>query len=131
MQLLIDEHIRIDGVAVRTHLGFADGRITVTSDDGIHGALSTAAIAKVMERYGRPLDVQVAPLPDAAESPRLPLGEHGALLMLRFKARVDADFRDYLVWERDRHEPLAALSNGVAAALRYLCLQLAEQRGAP
>ena len=129
MQLLIDEHIRIDGVVVRTHLGYEGGRITVTSDDGIHGALSTAAIAKVMERYGRPLDLTVAPLPEPAAAPRLPLGDEGSLLMLRFKARVDADSRDYLVWERGRDEPLAALSNGVAAALRYLCLQLAEQRG--
>ena len=128
MQLLIDEHIRIDGVVVRTHLGFDSGRITVTSDDGIRGALSTAAIAKVMERYGRPLDLAVAPLPSPAEAPRLPLGDVGSLLMLRFKARVDADSRDYLVWEREPGEPLAALSNGVAAALRYLCLQLAEQR---
>lgn len=118
MQLLIDEHIRIDGVVVRTHLGFDHGRITVTSDDGIRGALSTAAITKVMERYGRPLDLVVAPLPPAVEAPRLPLGDVGSLLMLRFKARVDADSRDYLVWERDRAEPLAALSNGVAAALR-------------
>lgn len=129
MQLLIDEHIRIDGVAVRTYLGFEDRRLTITSDDGIHGALSTAAIAKVMERYGRPLDLAVAPLPGPSEAPRLPLGDVGSLLMLRFKARVDADSRDYLVWERDRAEPLAALSNGVAAALRYLCLQLADQRG--
>jgi hypothetical protein len=128
VQLLIDEHIRIDGVVVRTHLGIDGGRITVTSDDGIHGALSVAAITKVMERYGRALDLAVAPLPPPAQAPRLPLGDAGALLMLRFKARVDADSRDYLVWER-AGEPLAALSNGVAAALRYLCLQLAEQRG--
>jgi hypothetical protein len=128
-QLLIDEHIRIDGAVVRTHLGYEGGRITVTSDDGIRGALSAGAIAKVMERYGRPLDLAVAPLPPEAEAPRLALGATGALLMLRFKARVDADVRDYLVWERDGAEPLAALSNGVAAALRYLCLQLAEQRG--
>jgi len=129
VQLLIDEHIRIDGVTVRTYLGYEGARITVTSDDGIQGALSTAAIAKVMERYGRPLDLAVAPLPSPDAAPRLSLGADGALLMLRFKARVDADARDYLVWERAPAEPLAALSNGVAAALRYLCLQLAEQRG--
>ena len=124
--MLIDEHIRLDGTTVQTHLGFGDGRVTVTCDDGIHGALSIAAIGKVMERYGRPLDVQVAPMPSPRESPRLSLGDGGALCMLRFRARVDAEPRDYLVWERDGAEPLAALSTGVAAALRYLCLQLAE-----
>lgn len=123
--LQIDEHLRLDGTTVRTHLGFDGERVTVTSDDGVRGALSVGAIAKVMERYGRPLDVTVAPLGDA---PRLAIGGGGALRMLRFRAKVDADPRDWLVWERDDGEPLAALSNGVAAALRYLCLQLAESR---
>ena len=126
--LQIDEHIRIDGTVVKTHLGFEGGRVTVVSDDGIHGALSVAAIGKVMERYGKPLDTSVAPMPDEGDAPRLPLGDAGTLCMLRFRARVDVEPRDYLVWERDGDEPLAALSNGVAAALRYLCLQLAEPR---
>jgi hypothetical protein len=126
--LLIDEHIRLDGTTVHTHLGFADGRVSVTCDDGIHGVLSPGAITKVMERYGKPLDLSIAPLPTEAESPRLAIGDAGALCMLRFHARVDAEARDYLVWERPGHEPLAALSNGVAAALRYLCLQLAEKK---
>jgi hypothetical protein len=97
----------------------------ITSDDGIHGALSIAAIGKVIERYGRALDLALAPLEG---TPRLALDGAGSLRMLRFRARVDVEARDYLVWERDGAEPLAALSNGVAAALRYLCLQLAEQR---
>jgi hypothetical protein len=125
--LLIDEHIRLDGTTVHTHLGFQDGRVTVTCDDGIHGALSPGAITKVMERYGRALDLSIAPLPSEEASPRLSIGAAGQLCMLRFHARVDAEARDYLVWERDGGEPLAALSNGVAAALRYLCLQLAEK----
>ena len=124
MRLLIDEHLRLDGTTVQTHLGFEDGRVTIVCDDGIHGALSVAAIAKVLERYGRPLDLAIAPLEG---TPRLELGSAGRLRMLRFRARVDADTRDYLVWERPDEEPLAALSNGVAAALRYLCLQLAEK----
>lgn len=123
--LLIDEHLRLDGTTVRTHLDFDGSRVTVTSDDGIHGALSPAAIAKVIERYGRPLDLTVAPI---EEAPHLAIGAM-RLRMLRFRARVDVEARDYIVLERDDDDPIAALSNGVAAALRYLCLQLAEQRG--
>jgi hypothetical protein len=123
--LLIDEHLRLDGTTVRTHLGYQDGRVTITSDDGVRGALSDAAIVKVMERYGRPLDLAIAPLADA---PRLGIGAGASLRMLRFRARVDAEARDWLVLDRPGDEPLAALSNGVAAALRYLCLQLAEPR---
>ncbi len=121
--LLIDEHLRMDGTAVKTHLAWQDGRVTVISDDGIHGALSVAAIGRVMERYGKPLDAAIS-----LEGPRLPLGDGAALRMLRFRAQVDVIARDYLVWEQDGAEPLAALSNGVASALRYLCLQLAEAR---
>jgi hypothetical protein len=124
--LQIDEHLRLDGMTVKTHLGFDDGRVTIVSDDGIHGQLSVHAIGKVMERYGRPLDLAIAPLEG---TPRLELGDFGALRMLRFRARVDVEARDYLVWDRAEGEPLAALSNGVAAALRYLCLQLAERKG--
>ena len=121
--LLIDEHLLIDGTPVRTHLGFDGDRVTITCDDGISGALSTGAIGKVMERYGRPLESSVA-----LEGPRLELGAGAALRMLRYRAQVDAIARDYLVWERDGGEPLAALSDGVASALRYLCLQMAERR---
>jgi hypothetical protein len=128
VHVLIDEHIRMDGTIVRTSLGFDAGRVTVTCDDGIHGALSPSAIGKVMERYGKPLDTDVAPMPSHDVSPRLSLGDAGALCMLRFRARVDAEPRDYLVWERPGREPLAALSNGVAAALRYVCMQLSEQK---
>lgn len=120
--LLIDEHLRPDGVAVRTRLGFDGRRVTLAADDGVAGALSVAAVERVMARYGRPLDLEAASLDGA---PRLALGEGRALAMLRFRARVDADGRDYLVWEAPGREPLAALSNGVAAALRYLCLHLA------
>lgn len=124
--LLIDEHLRLDGTTVKTHLGWDGTRVTVTSDDGIRGSLSPAAIEKVIERYGRPLDLTVAPI---EEAPRLTVGEM-TLRMLRFRARVDVEARDYIVLERDGEDPIAALSNGVAAALRYLCLQLAErQRG--
>ena len=127
--LLIDEHIRLDGTTVVTRLGFEDGRLTVESDDGIRGVLSVHAIGKVMERYGRPLDTTVAPLPGESDAPRLALGGAGRLCMLRFRARVDVEPRDYLVWEREGDEPLAALSNGVAAALRYLCLGLTPSAG--
>jgi hypothetical protein len=126
LQLLIDEHLRLDGTSVRTHLGIDGGRVAITCDDGIHGALSVAAIERVIERYGRPLDLAIAPLDG---TPRLELGDGSSLRMLRFRARVDVEARDYLILERTGAEPVAALSNGVAAALRYLCLQLAEQRG--
>jgi hypothetical protein len=121
--VLIDEHIRPDGELVRTHLELVGAdRVRLVADDGVHGELSAAAVEKVMTRYGRPLDPDLTPSGDAIEL------AGGRLSALRFKAVVDADVRDYLVWHASPGEPIAALANGVAAALRYLVLRLAEER---
>jgi len=121
--VLIDEHIRPDGSMVRTLLErIGPDRVRLVADDGVHGELSAAAIEKVMKRYGRPLDPEVPVTGEAIE-----LGD-ARLSSLRFKAVVDADLRDYLVWQAPGEEPLASLSTGVAAALRYLVLRIAEER---
>jgi len=120
--VVIDEHIRPDGELVRTHLEVADGgKVRVVADD-VRGELSVAAVEKVMSRYGRPLDPEI---PVTGES--IELGA-ARLVRLRYKAVVDADTRDWLVWVAPGAEPLAALSTGVAAALRYLVFRIAEER---
>ena len=118
--ILIDEHIRADGVLVRTHLD-RDGDHVVVIGDDCRGRLSIGALDKVMRRYGRPLEDGVT-----ADGKVLDLGGGRALTAFRFKAVVDADARDYLAWSTPGEETVAALSNGVAAALRYLVLRLAE-----
>jgi hypothetical protein len=123
--VLIDEHIRPDGGLVRTHLeGLGADRVRLVGDDGVHGELSLAAVEKVMTRYGRALDPSVV-LTSDADAIDLATGR---LSMLRWRAAVDAEPRDYLVWHAANSEPIAALSNGVAAALRYLVLRIAEER---
>jgi hypothetical protein len=121
--MLIDEHIRPDGGLIRTHLHAAGAdRVRIVADDGTHGELSVGAIDKVMRRYGRPLEAGLS-----ADGESVALGDH-RLARLRFKAVVDADARDYLVWHPPGDEPLAALATTIAAALRYLVLRLAEER---
>jgi hypothetical protein len=120
--VVIDEHIRADGELVRTHLEVADGgKVRIVADD-VRGELSVAAVEKVMSRYGRPLDPDIPVTGDAID-----LGA-ARLVRLRFKAAVDADARDWLVWAAPGAEPLAALATGVAAALRYLVMRLTEER---
>lgn len=121
--ILIDEHIRGDGTVVQTHLE-RDGDHVVVSALDVRGRLSIGALDKVMRRYGRPLDAEVT-----IAGPSLALGS-GVLTAFRFHAAVDAMGRDYLAWACPGEEPLAALSNGVAAALRYLVMRLAETRPA-
>lgn len=145
--LLLDERIRTDGTHVRSWASVDGARVEIRDDDGgVAGALSVAAVDRVMTRYGKPLDRSaIACLPGArggaAREPDADAGagadaSDGALALpggyrlrrLRFHAKVDATGRDYLVWERPDGEPLCVLATMATAALRYLVLRLAEAR---
>ena len=124
--LLLDERILPDGAHARTHARRAGDKLQLVDDDGTHGELSVMALDRVMTRYGRALDADVALDGDALD---LPGGYR--LRRLRYHAVVNATGRDYLVWERPDGEPLAAVATMVTAALRYLVLRLAEGHGQP
>ncbi|MEM9493410.1 MAG: hypothetical protein AAGC55_29955 [Myxococcota bacterium] len=138
VMLLIDECIDKLGKVVRTHVEVVEsieeniggtGRVKVILDHRGQGTVPTEAIAVVMKRYGRPLD-------DLAEQqghfgPTLELGAGQTLRSFRFRAAVDASGRHYLVWSAPEQEPLAALSRGVAAALRHLALRATRQTAVP
>lgn len=118
-RLLLDERILADGAHARTYGAVAGGRLRVDDDAGPSGLLSVAALDRVMVKYGRPLEPGLT-----ASGEALDLGEGRRLRRLRFHAVVDATGRDYLVWERPGHEPLAVLATHATAALRYLVLRL-------
>jgi hypothetical protein len=122
--LLLDERIRADGSHARTYARGEGGSIDLVEDQGSIGALSLVAVDRVMLRYGRPLDDDLASL--RAEPLELASGHR--LWRLRHHAIVDATGRDYLVWEAPGREPLAALATTVTAALRYLALRIAQER---
>ena len=121
-RLLLDERIRADGEPSRTW-GLVDGDyLNIVDDDGTHGRLSFAAIGRVMTRYGRELDDTIR-----LDGEAITLGEC-RLRRLRHHAQVDAEARDYLVWEEPGAAPVAALATHVAAALRYLVLRLVGEK---
>ena len=126
--MLPDDRIRPDGRHAKTTATLVDdGRLLIADDgEGVLGHLSVAAIDRVMVRYGRPLEDDVAVADPGVE---LPGGYR--LRRLHFHAAVDAMGRDYLVWERPDGEPLAAIGPMVTAALRYLVLRLAGERTSP
>ncbi|HET9623031.1 MAG TPA: hypothetical protein VFP84_16780 [Kofleriaceae bacterium] len=115
---VLDERIRPDGSLARTRAAWRGDHLALEDDDGTAGALSLVAVDRVMCRYGRPLDPDIA-----LDDESLPCGEY-QLRRLRFHAIVDAEARDYLVWQRPDGEPLACLAATAAAALRYLVLRL-------
>jgi hypothetical protein len=116
--LLLDERIQPDGTHVRTWAACDGERVQLRDDLGVIGELPVAVLDQVMRRYGRPLAPEIV-----LESDSLACGIHH-LRRLRYHAVVDADGRDYLVWEpRDSaagDEPLACLATTVTAALRFV-----------
>lgn len=120
--LLLDERINADGTHARTWATTDGTRLQVRDDDGTSGALSLLAVDRVMRRYGRPLDHGIS-----LEGDALICGSY-RLRRLRYRAAVDADGRDYLVWETPDEEPLACVATTATAALRYLVVRLAAER---
>ncbi len=123
-RLLLDERIRADGQVARSWARRGADRLALEDDEGASGELSIVAVDRVMTRYGRPLEPGIAP-----DGDRLELDGGFALVRMRFHALVDATGRDYLVWHRPDGEPLAVLATHATAALRYLTLRLAGERG--
>lgn len=127
-RLLVDERIRPDGQLARSWASRAGARVRLIDEDGsggeISGELSITALDRVMCRYGKPLEDNVA-----LEGETLELGDGRRLRRLRFHAVVDATGRDYLVWERPGEAPLAVIATHAVAALRYLVLRLGAEAG--
>ena len=121
--MLLDERILADGRVARCYASVAGARVTIADDDGASGELSIAALDRVMCRYGRPLDPDVSIGGDV-----LQLDGGRRLSRLRYHAPVDAEGRDYLVWERPGEAPLAVIATHATAALRYLVLRLGGER---
>ena len=121
MRLLLDERIRADGTVARCFGSVEAGRFRI-HDDGVDGALSVAALDRVMTRYARPLDESIS-----LDGEALDLGDGRLLRRLHFRAAFDAEGRDYLVWERPGEPPIAVIATMATAALRYLVLRLAGE----
>lgn len=127
-RLLLDERILADGGRARTYARLSGDHVHIEDEGATHGEradgnLSIEAIDRVMVRYGKPLDATVKLDGDALDA-----GDGRRLRRLRFHAIVDAEGRDYLVWERPGQEPLAVMATHATAALRYLVLRIGAER---
>jgi hypothetical protein len=125
-RLLLDERILADGSHARTYAALAGAtaeHIRIEDESGAAGELSITALDRVMARYGLPLEAEPDTLGEA-----LDLGAGRRLRRFRYHAVVDAEGRDYLVWERPGAEPIAVIATHATAALRYLVLRLGGER---
>jgi len=124
VRLLLDERILGDGSHARTYATLAGAeRVRIEDEGGAAGELSVVGLERVMTKYGLPLEGDVKLVGDA-----LDLGSGRWLRRFRYHAIVDAEGRDYLVWERPGAEPIAVIATHATAALRYLVLRLGGER---
>jgi hypothetical protein len=121
--LLLDERIKADGSHTRTWATSDGARVQIRDEDGSSGELSLAAVDHVMRRYGRPLDDHIV-----VEGASLTCGTC-KLRRLRYHAAVDAEGRDYLVWECPGDEPIVCLAATATGAMRFLIDRMS--RGTP
>lgn len=122
-RLLLDERILGDGRHARTFATLDGEHLQIADDDGHTGPLSFAALDRVMCKYGLPLDETIALTGEGIELAGC------RLRRLRYHAPVDAEARDYLVWEKPGEPPLAVIATHATAALRYLVLRIQGERG--
>lgn len=103
-----------DGSLAAIHLRVAGADLEIVGDDGAF-TLPDGAVARVMERYGAPID-------DGVSFVDVDVIDHAGVRLrhVRHLARFDVVAKDWLVFERDGHEPLCALANTVARALAHL-----------
>lgn len=111
----IHETTKPDGSLSAIDLRVGTAGLEIVADDGAF-ELPEGVLARVMERYGAPIEVGAHLVDvDAIEI------EHGVRLRhVRHLARYDVIAKDWLVYERDGLEPLCALANTVARALDHL-----------
>lgn len=137
-RLLLDERILRDGRRACTWAEIKGSHVLLVDDDGTSGLLTATALERVMMRYGKPLDPAVC-LESAAIDPPphsvfprsagvIDVGQGRRLRRLRHHAPVDAEGRDYLVWERPNDVPIAVIAAHATAALRYLVMRLSAER---
>jgi hypothetical protein len=120
--LLLDERIDAQGALTRTWATSDGVRVQLLDDGGSIGELPLGVVDHVMRRYGRPIECDIA-----IEGDSLRCGTC-TLRRLRYRAPVDSEGRDYLVWERPGDEPLACIATTATAALRFL---LVRSTGSP
>jgi hypothetical protein len=118
-RLLLDERILADGRHSCTYASADGDRVQITDDEGVSGGLSLVAVERVMTKYGLPLDEEIDVAGEALE-----FSDGRSLRRMRYHSRVDAEGRDYLVWEVPGEAPRAVIATHATAALRYLVARL-------
>src|SRR5947208_708762 len=124
--LKVHEITRDDGSLEAISLGRQDDELLLLR--GVESLpLPPGALAKVMARFGAPLDHSA----ELLEVASLDVGGGTRIRHVRHLARFDVIARDFLVLEAPDAEPLCALATTVAGALEHLGRAAASSPGEP
>jgi hypothetical protein len=119
--LTIHEYLTEDGSSETVALDVDGGALVVHVGKEPPVTLPILALARVMDRYGKPLAEGIA-----IDGPKLDVDEGRALYRIRHRARYDVIARDFLVWTAHDREPVAELAVAVCGALVHLAKVAAD-----
>jgi len=133
--VLLNETCDRSGALQRTWLdavneGADEGlRLRVEREGGetISLPLSTAAVRKVMARYGKPVDASLEPEVLLLKA-GVVLDDGSSLCRFRFRPRYDVIAKDYIVWRVPGQPSRAELAVSVCAALTHLARVMGAAR---
>jgi hypothetical protein len=103
-----------DGRKLETYLRIRNGLIEFDEPEQTT-EMPLRVLEAVFRRYGRPLELEIAPV-----GPRLQLSDSVTIMHFRYLARFDVIAKDYLVWIYQERETLAELATGIVAALSHI-----------
>lgn len=111
------------GEVAETHLVEDGGALALVDDAGVARALPVEALFAVFRRYGKPLS---EPLPPHALDDQLVRVARASLRAFEVMGFGEVLPADYLLWEVDGEEPLAAPAPLIAEALGALARAVAH-----
>ena len=112
--MIIDEYIDPEGNHQIIECNIVDDQI-VLSHRGVSKPVAPRSIPMLFSRYGLEIDPTIEVDPQSIR-----ISNFGKLGKFRFKSPVDADCRDYLVWDDNKDPVQTALARQITSSLCYL-----------
>lgn len=112
--MVLDEYIDQNGEHKLIELKVISDQLTITNNQDSK-PVDPRSLPLLFKRYGLEIDPTIE-----ISSQSLEISTLGNLGKFRFKSPVDADCRDYLVWDDNKEPVQTALARQITSSLCYL-----------